>query len=86
MNLFFNNGFTPPPSGKFKPATTAKNIAKGFGCSWGCWDWTILLNLEALLLLLNYVKASSLRFLSLSLSLQHSSAACYGVLLWTPIP
>ncbi len=24
--------------------------------------------------------------LSLSLSLQHSSAACYGVLLWTPIP
>jgi glycerol-3-phosphate acyltransferase PlsY len=74
-----------PPFGKFKPATTAKNRGKSFGCSCGCGDWTILLNLEALLLLLNYVKASSLRSLSLSLSLslfntlqQHVMEYYYG--------
>jgi hypothetical protein len=76
-------GLPPSPFGKFKPATTAKNIGKGFGCSCGCGDWTILLNLEALLLVLNYVKASSLRFLSLSLSLfntlqQHVMEYYYG--------
>jgi hypothetical protein len=79
MNLFFKNRFNPP-LGKFKPATTAKNLGKGFGCSCGCGDWTILLNLEVLLLVLNYVKASSLRSLSLSLSL---SSTLFSSMLWS---